>query len=376
MVAVASVLMACYTSFKYLKNRNELNKPPVKGGVEELIGNTPLVLIKSLSKLTGTEIFAKMELSNPAGSAKDRVAYNIIKTAEQEGKLVRGEPGWVFEGTSGSTGISIAMLCNALGYRAHISLPNDTSTEKLALLDSLGATVNMVNPASIVDPSQYVNAAKKSCAELVSKGVRGVFADQFENEANWKIHFETTGPEIYKQTGGHVDCFIAGCGTGGTITGVSRYLKRKMKRNPPYTILADPQGSGFFNRINYGVMYDNTEKEGTRRRHQVDTIVEGIGLNRITKNFELGESSIDESIRVTDNQAIKMAKFLSVNDGLFAGSSTAINAVAAVKAAKRMRRNSRIVIIACDAGTRHLSKFWKEAKTVDSNITLEEVIAD
>ena len=143
----------------------------------------------------------------------------------------------------------------------------------------------------------------------------------------------------------------------------------------PHTVLADPQGSGFFNRINYGVMYDTVEKEGTRRRHQVDTIVEGIGLNRITRNFESGETYIDESIRVSDDQAINMAKFLCVNDGLFVGSSTAINAVAAVKMAKRLEKNSKIVIIACDAGTRHLSKFWKEAKQVKSNITLEEVMA-
>ena len=122
-------------------------------------------------------------------------------------------------------------------------------------------------------------------------------------------------------------------------------------------------------------MYDTVEKEGTRRRHQVDTIVEGIGLNRITRNFESGETYIDESIRVSDDQAINMAKFLCVNDGLFVGSSTAINAVAAVKMAKRLEKNSKIVIIACDAGTRHLSKFWKEAKQVKSNITLEEVMA-
>lgn len=316
-----------------------------------------------------------MELCNPAGSAKDRVAYNVIQTAEKTGQLVRGEPGWVFEGTSGSTGISVAMLCNALGYKAHISLPDDTSSEKLALLESLGAVVNKVKPASIVDPDQYVNAAKKSAEAMVSKGIRGVFADQFENEANWRIHYEATGPEIYRQTGGELDLFIAGCGTGGTITGVSKYLKENMKTQP-HVVLADPQGSGFYNRINYGVMYDNAEKEGTRRRHQVDTIVEGIGLNRITRNFKLGETYIDESIRVTDEQAIKMAKFLTVNDGLFVGSSTAINAVAAVKMARRTSTGSKIVIIACDAGSRHLSKFWKEAKNVDCNITLDQVIGE
>lgn len=372
-VGVLSILIACYSTYKYYRILHKSKIPPVKTGVEELIGNTPLVLIKSLSNATGCNVYAKLELCNPAGSAKDRVAYNVIKMAEDKGELVRGKPGWVFEGTSGSTGISIAMLCNALGYKAHISLPDDTSNEKLALLESLGAVVNKVKPASIVDPDQYVNAAKKACDLAAEKGERGVFADQFENEANWRIHYETTGPEIYKQTDGKLGVFIAGCGTGGTITGVSRFLKEKMNKKP-LVVLADPQGSGFYNRINYGVMYDTVEKEGTRRRHQVDTIVEGIGLNRITKNFRLGEAYIDESVRVTDDQALRMAKFLMVNDGIFAGSSTAINAVAAVKMAKKVQPGTTIVIIACDAGSRHLSKFWKLAKGVDSSITLEQVI--
>lgn len=376
---IISCLTAVYTSYRLYKDSrtkfNTVNPPTTKNGIEELIGNTPLVKIKSLSRETGCEIFAKLELCNPAGSAKDRVALNIILTAESKGLLTRNDPnkqGWVFEGTSGSTGISIAMICNALGYKAHISLPDDTSLEKLALLESLGAVVNLVKPASIVDPNQYVNAARKACDELNTSGKgQGVFADQFENEANWKIHFNTTGPEIWQQMDGNIDAFIAGCGTGGTITGVSKYLKTKSN---PYVVLADPQGSGFYNRINYGVMYDHVEKEGTRRRHQVDTIVEGIGLNRITQNFKHGEELIDESIRVTDKQAIGMAKYLSVNDGLFIGSSTAINAVAAVKLASRLPKGSRIVIIACDSGSRHLSKFWKEAKIVDNKISIDEIL--
>lgn len=372
-VTFVSISLAAYTSWKYYQAVLRMSTPPVKQSVDELIGDTPLVLIKSLSKATGSHIYAKMELCNPAGSAKDRVAFNVIKEAEQDGRLVKGKPGWVFEGTSGSTGISIALLCNALGYRAHISLPDDTSNEKLSLLESLGATINKVKPASIVDPNQYVNAAKRACEELVKNGSRGIFADQFENEANWRIHYETTGPEIYKQMNGQIDGFVAGCGTGGTITGVCKYLKERIS---PHVVLADPQGSGFYNRINYGVMYDKVEKEGTRRRHQVDTMVEGIGLNRITRNFEMGEHYIDASIRVTDDQAIKMSKFLSVQDGLFVGSSTAINAVAAVKLSKNLGKGSRIVIIACDSGSRHLSKFWKTAKDIDRDITLEQVMID
>ncbi|EDO17107.1 hypothetical protein Kpol_1025p27 [Vanderwaltozyma polyspora DSM 70294] len=374
-----TIVLITYNTVRNQKFLRDTPKP--KNGIDELIGNTQMVLIKSLSKYTGRNIYAKLELENPAGSAKDRVALNIIKTAEKEGLLVRGEPGWVFEGTSGSTGISIAMICNSLGYNAHISLPDDTANEKLALLESLGATVNKVKPASIVDPNQYVNAAKKACDELNAKHLkdktipRGIFADQFENESNWRVHYETTGPEIYHQLRGNIQGFIAGCGTGGTISGVSKYLKSRFRTRKCHVVLADPQGSGFYNRINFGVMYDRVEKEGTRRRHQVDTIVEGIGLNRITKNFQEGEKLIDESIRVTDEQAIKMAKFLSVNDGLFIGSSTAINAVAAIELAQSLKPNSNIVIIACDSGSRHLSKFWKEARKVDSNITIDDIIS-
>ncbi|CCE63575.1 hypothetical protein TPHA_0F00890 [Tetrapisispora phaffii CBS 4417] len=385
-VTIASVVVSgvmSYKTYKLLKEKRDFgNLPTPCSGIDELIGNTPMVLIKSLSEATGMNIYAKLELNNPAGSAKDRVALNIIKTAEKEGLLVRGKPGVVFEGTSGSTGISIAMICNALGYKSYISLPDDTSNEKLALLESLGATLNKVKPAAIIDPNQYVNAAKKACGDLNRENedkpdelrIRGIFADQFENESNWRAHYEATGPEIYKQLNGNIQAFIAGCGTGGTISGVSKYLKEKIGLINLHVVLADPQGSGFYNRINYGVMYDTVEKEGTRRRHQVDTIVEGIGLNRITNNFSKGEHLIDESIRVNDEQAIKMAKFLSVNDGLFIGSSTAINAVAAVILSKNMKPNSNIVIIACDSGSRHLSKFWKSAVAIDSEVSLDEIM--
>lgn len=379
-IAISSIIATAYTTYKlYQVRKNQV--PRAVSGVEGLIGNTPLVRIGSLSDATNSEIYAKLELANPAGSAKDRVALNIILTAEKQGLLKRGEPGWVFEGTSGSTGISIAMICNALGYRSHISLPDDTSLEKLALLESLGAVVNPVKPASIVDPDQYVNAAKKACLEMIeTNGINAIFADQFENEANWKVHYETTGPEIYQQMNGQIDGFIAGCGTGGTITGVAKYLKTVRGLSNCHVILGDPQGSGFYHRINHGVMYDSVEKEGTRRRHQVDTIVEGVGLNRITRNFAHGEQCIDEAMRVTDDQAVKMAKYLSVNDGLFVGSSTAINAVVAVQLARRLQNDNdikhvpRIVIIACDSGSRHLSKFWKIAKDIDRNITLEEIV--
>lgn len=376
--------------------------PPVRSGIDQLIGNTPMVEVKSLSKATGCRVLAKLELANPGGSAKDRVALAIIQDAEKRGLVKPGTGDAIFEGTSGSTGISIAMLCRARGYEAHIALPDDTSAEKIQLLESYGAVVYKVPPASIVDENQYVNYAKKKAAEInnladtleeahnkkTAMGIsdpdyvrpkRAFFADQFENEANWITHFENTGPEIWAQTKGEIDLFVTSAGTGGTIAGVSIFLKSAFKKTlaahqhtndtksqPLRVVLADPQGSGFYNKVKYGVMFSLTEREGTRRRHQVDTLVEGVGLNRITANFEAGEKYIDDAVKVTDNEALKMAKWLSENDGLFLGSSSAINAVAAYKCAKALGPGHTIVTIFCDSGSRHLSKFWKEARALES----------
>lgn len=348
--------------------------PPVRTGVEGLIGNTPMIKIKSLSEATGCTVLAKMEMQNPGGSAKDRVALAIIESAEQEG-LIRPHRGdMVFEGTSGSTGISLAMLCRAKGYTAHIALPDDTSLEKIALLENLGARVYKVRPASIVDDNQYVNFARNE-ANKINKAAdaafahdgtilpRALFADQFENEANWKAHFDHTGPEIYQQTnGGELDVFVTGAGTGGTIAGVARYLKSVSAR--ARVVLADPQGSGFFNKVKFNVMFSPTEREGTRRRHQVDTLVEGIGLNRVTANFARGSPVIDDAIRVTDAEALKMAKWLVENDGLFIGSSSAVHCVGAYRCAKALGPGHTVVTIICDSGARHLSKFWKEVESV------------
>ena len=205
-------------------------------------------------------------------------------------------------------------------------MPSDQATEKSDLLLKLGAVVDRVPPAPIVDPMHFVNRARTLAAEHTAdpnRRGRGFFADQFETEGNWQAHYEGTGPEIYRQCCGHIDAFVAGAGTGGTIAGVARYLKPRL---PDLKIvLADPQGSGLFNRIKYGVMFDSKEREGTRRRQQVDTIVEGIGINRLTANFEAGRELIDDAIKVEDEQAIAMARWLVERDGIFAGSSSAVN---------------------------------------------------
>jgi cysteine synthase A len=341
-----------------------LPKPDIPVGIEGCIGNTPLFKIKSLSEATGCEILAKAEFLNGAGgSPKDRVALSMIQMAEEEGLLTPGQGDTIYEGTVGSTGISLATLARAKGYKAYICMPNDQSTEKSDLLHHLGATVERVTPAPITSTEHFVNLARTRAKEQTLSGkdaTKGFFADQFENVANYRAHLQGTGPEIWQQTGGELDAFVAGAGTGGTISGITMFLKQEMGMESLKVVLADPEGSGLYNKVKHGVMFSNTEREGTRRRQQVDTIVEGIGINRLTENFEAGRELIDDAVKVTDVQAMNMARWLVEKDGIFVGSSSAVNCVAAVATALQMPEGSRIVTILCDSGTRHLSKFWKK----------------
>ncbi|GAA95411.1 uncharacterized protein L969DRAFT_101530 [Mixia osmundae IAM 14324] len=399
----------------------EIRSSEIVDGVTGLIGNTPLVRIKSLSELTGVDILGKAEFLNPAGSPKDRVALELIQSAEDAGLLHPNTDSCIYEGTVGSTGISIATVARAKGYQACIIMPDDVAKEKSLLLEKLGAQVQKVRPVSIVDKQHYVNLARsralhhgltqligpdpaidptpamgyrkaqprsdevvttdadhdavfhentpKGHEDDLEKLPRGFFADQFENLANYEAHLKTTGPEIWRQTNGEIDAFVAGAGTGGTLAGVGRYLKGY--DDSIKLVLADPQGSGLFNKVKQGVMYASTEAEGKRRRHQVDSIVEGIGINRITRNFDQVVSFIDDAISVTDAEAVAMSRHLAYNDGLFLGSSSAVNLVAAVKYAKTLkgallktvsegRERSVIVTILCDSGARHLSRFWND----------------
>ncbi|KAF4969651.1 hypothetical protein FZEAL_10189 [Fusarium zealandicum] len=335
-------------------------------GIEATIGNTPLIKIQSLSEATGRVIVAKAEFLNGAGnSPKDRVALNMIREAEAQGLLTPHQGDTIYEGTVGSTGISLATLARAKGYRAHICMPSDMALEKSDLLLHLGATVERVTPAPITSPDHFVNLARRRAvehAENAKDGSKGFFANQFESKANWQAHFNATGPEIWRQTNGDLDAFVAGAGTGGTVSGVAKYLREEQKAANVKIVLADPQGSGLFNKVRHGVMYSSTEREGTRRRQQVDSMVEGIGITRITENFETGREFIDDAVRVTDEQACCMARWLVEHDGIFVGSSSSVNCVAAVATAMTLPPGSRVVTILCDSGTRHLSKFWKHIK--------------
>lgn len=357
---------------KAKKGDHATQQPPaIVQSLDGTIGNTPMLELRSLSAATGCVVLAKCEhLNGAGGSPKDRVALAMIRDAEARGLLVPRSDGGkardtIYEGTVGSTGISLAALARARGYGCHIVMPDDQSREKAELLRHLGATVERVPVAPVADARHFVNLARTRAAEHAATwgdGSRGFFADQFENPANWRAHYETTGPEVARQAHevGGVDAFVAGAGTGGTISGVARYLKEQTRQGEPVKIvLADPQGSGLYNRVRNGVMFSLTEREGTRRRAQVDSVVEGVGINRVTGNFEAGRELVDDAVRVDDGQALRMARWLVEKEGVFVGSSSAVNCVAAVVTALGMPKGSVVVTVLCDGGGRHLSKFWK-----------------
>ncbi|KAI8364692.1 tryptophan synthase beta subunit-like PLP-dependent enzyme [Radiomyces spectabilis] len=349
--------------------QTSLPTPDIVEGVDGLIGNTPLMKIRSLSEATGCTILGKAEFLNPGGSAKDRVALNIIRSAEEAGILKPHTGSTIFEGTVGSTGISIAMIARAKGYKAWIVMPDDQAKEKYQLLEKLGATVEKVRPVSIIDKKQFVNLARERAHTFGEGETKGYFADQFENQANFQIHYNTTGPELYRQSGGKIDALVLGAGTGGTLSGLACYLKPLIHNLKVF--LADPSGSGLYNKIKFNVMYSPYEREGTRRRHQVDTVVEGIGINRLTRNFDVGRHLVDDAFRVTDEEAVKMARYLVREDGLFIGSSSAVNCVAAVRAAKQLGPGHVIVTLLNDSGQRHLTKFWSDEYLASQGINYE-----
>ncbi|RXW16045.1 hypothetical protein EST38_g9804 [Candolleomyces aberdarensis] len=322
------------------------NPDEIVNGVTGLIGNTPLMRINSLSDALGVEILGKAEFLNPGGSVKDRVALRMIEDAERMGFLRPHTGSRIFEGTVGSTGISIATIARARGYETTIIMPDDVAEEKVKALLSLGAEVQRVRPASIVDKKQ--------------------------NKSNFDAHFSGTGPEIWKQANGQVDAFVSGAGTGGTVAGCGQYLKSV--KEDIIVAISDPEGSGLYNKVKFGVLFDRKEAEGTKRRHQVDTVVEGIGINRLTHNMELGLPVVDDAFRITDAEAVAMSRFLVKNDGLFLGSSSACNVMACVKLVKKMGWEGSgkcAVTILCDSGTRHYSKFWSEEYLKNAGIPVD-----
>jgi len=339
----------------------------------DLIGDTRLIRISSLSLATGCEILGKAEFLNPGGSGKDRVALAVLEEAEKSGKLTPG--GMLIEGTSGSTGISLTLLARSRGYRSRIFLPSDQSPEKAALLRRLGAEVVETPPVSIVHPEHYVNQARASAARTPNS----VFVDQFENPMNTIAHYSSTGPEIWRATRGRVDAFVMGAGTGGTVGGVGRYLK-ETSRGKVKVFLVDPPGSVLLRLVTKGVAWAPQLAERTLQRCRDDTIVEGVGLDRVTSNVRTALPYLDGAWGVEDEEVVAMARHLLREDGIFCGSSTALNCVGAVKAARALGPGHTVVTILCDGGARHLSRFWSDEKVVEAgkkrgDRALQEVLA-
>jgi cysteine synthase len=313
--------------------------------VWDSIGQTPLLKLSKLSLETGCEIYAKAEFLNPSGSIKDRAAKGIIQNAEKSGLLKAG--GYLVEGTAGNTGIGLAMLAAERGYRCIITMPNNQAQQKYDYLKALGAEVHALSPVPFKDENHFYHAARKIAESLPE----AVWANQFENTANSDFHFETTGPEIWSQTQGEITDLVAASGTGGTIGGVSAFLK---KQNPDVRVtLVDPMGSGLFSYVKTGEI----KSEGS-------SITEGIGIMRVTANF--ARAQIDDAVQVTDQEMIDMLFRLARQEGLFVGTSAALNVCAAYKLALAHQNTGRkIVTFLCDHGLRYaekiLNKTWLES---------------
>jgi cysteine synthase len=309
----------------------------IKRGFIEAIGNTPLIRLNSFSDETGCEILGKAEFLNPGGSVKDRAALYIIEDAERKGLLKPG--GTVVEGTAGNTGIGLAHICNAKGYKCLIVIPDTQSAEKIEALRTLGAEVKTVPAVPYKNPENYVKVSGRLAAELDN----AVWANQFENLANRQAHYETTAAEIWAQTDGQVDGWVAATGTGGTFAGVAMFLKEK---NPAVkNVLADPLGSALYSYVKTGELTMNGS-----------SITEGIGNSRVTGN--LAGVAIDDAIQIDDQECLRVVYQLLRRDGLFMGGSVGINVAAAVQLAKQMGPGHTIVTVLCDGGARYQSRLF------------------
>jgi cysteine synthase A len=310
----------------------------IRRGFAEAIGNTPLIRLNRFSELTGCEILGKAEFMNPGGSVKDRAARFIIDEAERSGRLKKG--GTVVEGTAGNTGIGLAHVCNARGYRCVIVMPDNQSNEKYQMIETLGAEVLRVKTVPYSDPNHYQKIARRLAEEMPD----AIWANQFDNTANRDAHEQTTGPEIWAQTAGRIDAFVAATGTGGTLGGISRYLKRE---NPKVLIaLADPQGSSLYHWLQHGEL----KPTGS------GSITEGIGIGRVTANLE--GSPIDEALHITDVECVRTVYQLLRDEGLFLGSTSGVNVAAAVRLAERLGPGHTIVTILCDNGAKYQSRLF------------------
>ena len=319
-----------------------IQQETIRRGFADTIGATPLIRLNHFSDETGCEILGKAEFMNPGGSVKDRAALAIIEDAERSGRLRPG--GTVVEGTAGNTGIGLAHVCNARGYRCVIVMPDNQSGEKYQMIETLGAEVLRVRTVPYSDPNHYQKTAGRLAQELPD----AIWANQFDNTANREAHERTTGPEIWEQTHGHLDAFVAATGTGGTLGGVSRFLARQTnaRGGKVHISLADPQGSSLYHWVRYG------ELKATGS----GSITEGIGIGRVTANLQ--GAPIDDALHITDLDCVRTVYRLLRDEGLFLGGTSGVNVAAAVQIAKRLGPGHRIVTILCDTGAKYQSRLF------------------
>lgn len=314
---------------------------PVREQTLDLIGNTPLVRLAGPSEEAGCDIYGKCEFANPGASVKDRAALYIIRDAEVRGELKPG--GCVVEGTAGNTGIGIALVANALGYRTIIVMPDNQSGEKMQTLRALGAELVTVPPTKYADPNHFQHVSRRLAEETEG----AIWAGQFDNTANRKAHIEGTAKEIWQQMDGRIDGFTCTAGTGGTIAGVGMGLK-EFDENVVIA-LTDPHGAALYNYYAHGEL----KAEGT-------SVAEGIGQGRITGNLE--GAPIDTQFRVSDDEGMEWVARLLREEGLCLGLSSGINVAGAVVLGKQLvaegRENARVVTILCDTGFRYLSTLY------------------
>jgi len=319
--------------------------------VADLIGNTPLLRISSLSELTGCDIFLKCEQLNPGGSIKDRAALQMVLDAIESGELKNGMT--IIEGTAGNTGIGLAVVAKALGYNLLAVMPRDQTVEKERMITLHGGTLKLVDPCPFSDENHFYHTARRLAEEDPKKYW---WANQFENLSNFKAHCTRTGPEIEQQVDGKLDFFVSVSGTGGTIGGNSTYLKETIPNLK--VILIDPEGSGLCSFFHTGEF----KAEG-------QSITEGIGIMRLVANFE--KAQIDDAFTIPDQDFVTIAQYVRTHDGIVLGSSSALNVAGAFMAAVKNGPGKRIVTFNCDLGERSYSKLFngEYLKTRDLDIT-------
>ena len=318
----------------------------------EAIGNTPLIKLNYPSKITGCNIFGKAEFLNPGGSIKDRAAKAIILDAIKNNKLKDG--GTIVEGTAGNTGIGLGLVGNSMGFKTIIVMPETQSQEKKDALNLIGCELKLVPALPYSNPGNYIRQSETLANELNKSEQNGVlWANQFDNISNMNGHFDTTGPEIWAQLDGKVNGFTCAVGTGGTLAGVSKYLKEK--KEDVKIFLSDPYGSALYNYYKK----DELKAEG-------NSITEGIGQGRITENLK--HLVVDDAVRINDKEALEMIFKLLKEEGLFLGGSSGINVCGAIKMAEKLGPGHNIVTILCDSGQRYQSKIWNKSFLKSKNL--------